>query len=249
MLRLDGKVALVTGAGQNIGAGTARVLAQQGATVMVNDFHADRTEQVVADIVAAGGKARAVPFDVTDREAVDRAIAGIAATDGSVDILVNNAGNAGIGGDMGLVPFAQMPPESWSGVFGVNLYGMFHCVQAVLGGMMEKRWGRIIVHTSGAGLRGLDIGVSAYGTAKAGQIGFVRHLAVESAPYGITCNTIAIGLVIQNPERVKHLAKEIPLGRLGRPEDVGNLAAFLASDEAEWITGQVIGVNGGAWMN
>jgi 3-oxoacyl-[acyl-carrier protein] reductase len=249
MLRLDGKTALVTGAGQNIGAATARLMAQQGATVIVNDFYLDRAEAVAGQIRAAGGTARAVAFDVTNREQVIEAVAEAADREGPVDILVNNAGNAGVDGTMGLKPFAQLAPGDWSGPINSNLYGMFNCVGAVIDGMMERRWGRIIVHTSGAGLRGLDIGVSIYGAAKAGQIGFMRHLAVESASFGVTCNTIAVGLVLEKPVNVQHLADEIPLKRLGKPEDIGNMAVFLASEEASWITGQVINVNGGAIMN
>lgn len=248
MFRLDGKLALVTGAGRNIGAGSARVLAQQGATVIVNDYDADRAGQTADAIIAAGGKARAVPFDVTDRNAVNQAVADIAAREGPVDILVNNAGNAGVGENMGQRPFAETSPDIWPAILAVNLEGMFHCVQAVLPAMIERRWGRIIVHTSGAGQAGLDIGVSTYGAAKAGQIGFVRHLAVENAAYGITCNAVSIGLVLEKPVGIEHLAAAIPSKRLGKPEDVAFLDAYLASEEANWVTGQTIGVNGGAWM-
>ncbi|TZG28730.1 SDR family NAD(P)-dependent oxidoreductase [Sphingomonas montanisoli] len=250
MFRLDGKIALITGAGQNIGAGVAQLMAAQGAIVLVNDYYAERAQETVDGIVAAGGKARAVPFDVTDREAVNAAVAEIAANEGPVDILVNNAGNAGIGGNMGQKPFAETSPEVWPGIFAVNLYGLFHCCQAVLPSMIERQQGRIITNTSGAGQAGLNIGVSAYGAAKSGQIGFMRHLAVENARYNITCNTIAIGLVIAKPSPVTEpMAKSIPLKRLGKPEDIGALAVYLASDEAGWITGQTIGANGGAWIN
>lgn len=249
MFRLDGKVALITGAGQNIGAGIAQSMAAQGAVVIVNDYYLERAEHIVSEIMKDGGTARAAAFDVTDLDAVTAAVADIASKEGSVDILVNNAGNAGIGGSMGRTPFAKMPPEAWPGVIAVNLYGLFHCCQAVLGGMIERRWGRIITNTSGAGQRGLDIGVSHYGAVKSGQIGFMRHLAIENAQFGITCNTIAVGLVVEKPIGIQHLADGIPMKRLGKPKDVAGLAVYLASDEAEWVTGQTIGVNGGALMN
>ena len=248
MFRLDGKVALVTGAGQNIGAGIARMLARQGATVIVNDFHADRAERTATEIAGAGGRARALAFDVVDLAAVKAAVAQIEAREGRIDILVNNAGNAGVAGSMGQKPFSELDPAAWSGPVDVNLSGLFNCCHAVLSGMIARRSGRIITNTSGAGQTGLDIGVSIYGAAKSGQIGFMRHLAVENAPHGITCNTIAIGLVIEKAVSVQHLADKIPLKRLGKPEDVGGLAVYLASDEASWVTGQVIGVNGGNHM-
>lgn len=248
MFRLDGKVALITGAGRNIGAGCARILARQGATVIVNDYDSRRAGETATAITEAGGKARAVAFDVTDRDAVNNAVAEIAAREGAIDILINNAGNAGIGENMGQRPFAETPTEVWPPILAINLEAMFYCVQAVLPAMIERRWGRIVVHTSGAGQAGLDIGVSTYGAAKAGQIGFIRHLAVENAAYGITCNAVSIGLVLEKTTGIEHLAAAIPSKRLGKPEDVGYLDAYLASEEASWVTGQTIGVNGGAWM-
>lgn len=248
MFRLDGKVALVTGAGQKIGAGTAKILAAQGASVIVNDYYADRAEHTAAEIIAAGGKARALAFDVTDLEQVMAAVADVAAREGAVDILVNNAGNAGIGGSMGMAPFSDIAPADWQGPISVNLFGLFNCVHAVLPAMKAQGWGRIICHTSGAGQRGLDIGVSIYGAAKSGQIGFMRHLAIETAACGITCNTIGIGLVLEKADHVAHLEAQIPMRRMGKPADIGSAVAFLASEEAGWITGQILGVNGGSLM-
>jgi len=248
MFRLDGKVALVTGAGQNIGAGIARVLATQGATVIVNDYHLDRAERTVAEIAAAGGRARALAFDVSDLDAVTAAVAEIAAREGPVDILVNNAGTGGAVAPMMMAPFAKTPPEYWAQIIDVNLYGMMNCCKAVLDSMIARGWGRIITISSGAGQCGLDIGVSPYAAAKAGQNSFMRHLAMENGPFGITCNTIAMGLVLADASRVQHLADAIPTRRLGRPEDPGYLAVYLASEEASWITGQTIGLNGGNLM-
>ena len=248
MFRLDGKVALVTGAGQNIGAGIARMMAAQGATVIVNDYYSDRATAVADQIVGADGHAHAVAFDVSDLGAVGRAVADVKANYGPIDILVNNAGTGGPSETMRMAPFKDTPPDYWSVIFAVNLYGMMNCCKAVVDSMIERRWGRIITISSGAGQRGLDIGVSPYAAAKAGQNGFMRHLAMETAPYGITCNTISMGLVTENPGPIQHLADEIPTKRLGRPEDPAYLAVYLASPEAEWITGQTIGMNGGALM-
>lgn len=245
MFRLDGKVALVTGAGQNIGAGIARVLAAQGATVIVNDYHRDRADRTVAEIGAEGGVARASAFDVSDLDAVTAAVADIAAHEGPVDILVNNAGTGGPVTPMRMAPFAKSAPAEWATIIDVNLYGMFNCCKAVLDGMIERRWGRIITVSSGAGQVGLDIGVSAYAAAKAGQNGFMRHLAMENGPYGITCNTIAMGLVVTDTTHIQHLVDAIPTRRMGKPEDPGYLAVYLASEEASWMTGQTIGLNGG----
>ena len=248
MFRLDGKVVLVTGAGQNIGAGIARVMAAQGATVIVNDYHRDRADGTVAEIEEAGARARALAFDVSDLDAVTAAVADVAARDGPVDILVNNAGTGGPVAPMRMSPFAKMPPEDWSAIIDVNLYGMLNCCKAVLDRMIERRWGRIITISSGAGQTGLSIGVSTYAAAKAGQNGFMRHLAMENGPFGITCNTISMGLVLKDTSQVQHLVDAIPTRRMGKPEDAGHLAAYLASEEASWITGQTIGLNGGSLM-
>lgn len=239
MFDLTGKTALVTGAGQGIGAGIAQVLAQAGATVVVNDLLAPRAEAVAAKIGA-----RALAFDVADRAAVDEAVATIA----PVDILVNNAG---IPPSMRPVKFRDMAPEEWAPYIDVNLYGVLHCVKATVDSMCERRWGRVITVSSGAGTTGLGIGVSVYAAGKGAGISFMRHLAVECGRFGVTANTLALGLM-ERPdsdeagrEVTSHMVKGIPVGRLGSGLDVGYACAFLASDEAAWITGQTIGVNGG----
>lgn len=246
MFNLDGKVALVTGAGQNVGAGIARTLAAQGATVVVNDFHADRAERTVDTISADGGSARALPFDVSNFDAVAAAVSDIASREGSVDILVNNAGTGGPDGPMPMVPFADTAPDDWRAIIDVNLYGLFNCCKAVIGGMIDRSYGRIITISSGSAQTGLSIGVASYAGAKAGQMGFMRHLAAENASRGITCNTISLGLVLEDPSGVQQLADTIPVGRIGKPEDPAYLAVYLSSDEASWITGQTIGLNGGS---
>ena len=242
MFDLSGKAAVVTGAGQNVGAGIARLLAAQGATVHVNDIVADRAQSTVDQISAAGGTAAVAPFDVTDYDAVTDAIASI----GVVDILVNNAGNGGAEG-MGLTQFRDSEPAGWMGAINVNLFGVLHCSRAVINGMCERSFGRVITISSGAGITGLRIGVSPYAAGKGGAIAFMRHLAMENARFGVTANSLALGLMQpENSGPVDALAKQIPVGRTGTPEDVGFGCVYLASDEASWITGQTIHLDGGA---
>ncbi len=242
MFELSGRVAVVTGAGQNVGAGIARALAAQGATVHVNDIVEERAASTVAAIAAAGGSAATAPFDVTNYDAVTDAMAAI----GTVDILVNNAGNGGAEG-MGLVQFRDSEPAGWMGAINVNLFGVLHCSRAVINGMCERGFGRVITISSGAGITGLRIGVSPYAAGKGGAIAFMRHLAAENARDGVTANSLALGLMQpENSGPVDALAKQIPVGRTGTPEDVGHACVYLASDEASWITGQTIHLDGGA---
>jgi NAD(P)-dependent dehydrogenase (short-subunit alcohol dehydrogenase family) len=246
MFELGAKVALVTGAGQHVGAGIARTLAAQGATVVVNDLVAERAQATVETIRGAGGTASAVAFDVTDLGAVRAGVAAAESDVGPVDILVNNAGNAGAH-RMVPTPFRDMDPDDWSGPIDVNLYGVLNCCHAVIGGMCDRAWGRVITIASGAGTVGLRLGVSTYGAGKGGSIAFMRHLAVENARFGVTANTLAIGLM-QAPtgDGTDALARQIPIGRVGRPEDIAALCVYLASDEASWMTGQTIELNGGS---
>lgn len=246
MFELDGKVALVTGAGQNVGAGIARALAAQGAAVAVNDLRRERAEAIATGIRETGGRAQAVAFDVTDYDGVVAGVSVAEAVLGPVDILVNNAGN---GGEAGMTPtqFRDSDPASWRGPIDVNLYGVMNCSRAVINGMVDRGHGRIITIASGAGTIGLGIGVSPYAGGKGGAIGFMRHLAVENARAGVTANTLAIGLMTNEDQTVTAaLARSIPVGRTGTPEDVAYACVYLASDEASWVTGQTIEVNGGA---
>jgi NAD(P)-dependent dehydrogenase (short-subunit alcohol dehydrogenase family) len=239
---LSGRTALVTGAGQGVGAGIARMLAAQGATVHVNDFVPERAAETVGTITAAGGSAAAAPFDVTDLVAVRSAVDAI----GAVDILVNNAGN---GGAEGMTPtsFREMDPGAWESPIRVNLYGVLNCCHAVVDGMCERGWGRIITISSGAGTSGVAIGVSPYSAGKGGGLSFTRTLALEVARTGVTANTIALGLMeMKDPKVTAHLARAIPVGRTGTPEDIGAAVVWLASDEASWVTAQTIEVNGGS---
>ena len=248
MFDLSGKVAVVTGAGQGVGAGIARALAEQGATVVVNDVRAERAQATVDAIAAAGGSAAAVPFDVTDYGAVVDAITSIEAAHGPVDILVNNAGNGGAEG-MRTTQFRDSDPASWDGPIKVNLYGVLNCCRAVINPMCDRGWGRIITISSGAGTTGLRIGVSPYAAGKGGGLSFMRHLAVENARKGVTANTLAIGLMdVQGaPSDVTAgMAAQIPVGRLGSADDIGAACVYLASNEAAWVTGQTIQINGGS---
>ncbi len=234
---LSGKRALVTGGGQGVGEGIVRALAAHGATVAVNDLRADRAAAVADSVPGAVVAA----FDVTDGEAVAEGITAI----GPVDILVNNAG---VPEGMGVGPFAAMDPGEWAKYVDLNLYGVLHCCHAVLGGMRERGWGRIVTISSGAGVTGLNLGVSLYGAGKGGAIAFMRHLAVENARAGITANCLALGLMDnkQNREVTEHLARTVPVGRLGQPDDVGAAVVYLASDEAAWLTAQTINLDGGS---
>jgi NAD(P)-dependent dehydrogenase (short-subunit alcohol dehydrogenase family) len=240
---LQGRRALVTGAGQGVGAGIVRVLAAAGAEVVVNDLHAARAEAVAADVVAAGGSARALAFDVTDRDAV---LAAVAAS-GPVDVLVNNAG---IPETMRPTRFADFDPADWDPYVQVNLYGVLNCCHAVVGGMVERGFGRVVTISSGAGVVGLSIGVSLYGAGKGGALAFMRHLAVELGRTGVTANSVALGLMEMKPGAdrtvTEAMARQVPVGRLGTGTDVGHLVAYLASEEAAWLTGQTIHLNGGS---
>ncbi len=242
MFDLTGRRALVTGAGQNVGEGIASALAAQGAFVAVNDVVAERAQDVAARIAGNGGDAVAAPFDVTDLAAVESAVEAV----GPVDILVNNAGNGGVGG-MVPRPFVEMEPEEWEGPIDVNLFGVLHCCRAVVGAMCERGWGRVVTISSGAGTAGVDIGVSPYSAGKGGGIAFTRTLALEVARHGVTANTLALGRMgMPDPSITERLARRIPVGRTGRPEDVGAACVWLASEEASWVTGQTIQLNGGS---
>ena len=245
MFELEGKVALVTGAGQNTGAGIAQTLASLGAAVAVNDLMADRAESVAEAIAQAGGRALATPFDVTDFEAVKAGVREAEDGLGSLDILVNNAG---IPDPFEPSPFTQMAPADWKRFIDLNLYGVIHCSRAVIEGMCERGFGRVITISSGAGQIGLAMGIALYGAGKGGALAFMRHLAMEVAGHGVTANSIALGLMghVGDADVVAAMARSVPVGRLGTPDDAGAAVAYLASDEASWLTGQTLGLNGGS---
>jgi NAD(P)-dependent dehydrogenase (short-subunit alcohol dehydrogenase family) len=244
MFDLSDRSALVTGAGQGVGAGIALALASQGARVAVNDLHAERAATTVESIRAAGGSAMVAAFDVCEYVA---AAAGIRSAEdelGPLSILVNNAG---VPPGMGVRQFRETTPDQWRPYIDLNTYGVMNCAHAVVDGMCERGHGRIITISSGAGTVGISLGISAYGAGKGGGIAFMRHLAMEVAGRGVTANSIAVGLIDNHadPGVTAQMAKSVPVGRLGRPRDIAALAVYLASDEASWMTGQTLQLNGG----
>lgn len=251
-LRIDlsGRRVLITGAGQGVGLGLTLAFASAGAEVWVNDLRADRADEVVAAVRDTGCAARAVPFDVTDYDAVTAAVDG---TD-SVDILVNNADNAGAQGFGARGRFAESTPDDWEPYLRVNLYGVLNCTRAVLPNMIAAGWGRIVTIVSDAGRVG-DPSSAAYAASKAGAAGFTRSVALEHGRYGVTANNIALGTMHTStteplwaePDspQAKAILQSYVIRRPGLPSDVAPLAALLASDQGAWITGQTIPVNGG----
>jgi len=244
---LDGKVAVVTGAGQGLGEAIALRLARDGAAILVNDLRPETAEATAAKVRAAGGRAAVVAGSVTD-EAVARELAERAVRDlGGLAILVNNAG---ITRDKLL---RDMTAEDFDAVVNLNLRGTFLCCKHATPHMVSARWGRVINMSSRAHLG--NKGQTNYSASKAGVIGLSRSLALELGKFGVTVNCIAPG-VIATPgvtslphfqTLVDRVAPTLPIPRLGKPEDVAGVAAFLASDDAEYITGEVIHVSGGRY--
>ncbi len=246
MFDLTGKIALVTGASRGIGRAIAVQLARQGATV-VAAARGDNAAQTVAQITASGGLAEAVSVDVTDAASLEKLPGAIVQRHGRLDILISNAG---ITRDQLLM---RMKREDWDTVIATNLTAAFTLTQAAIRPMLKQRGGRIIAISSVVGQTG-NAGQANYAASKAGLIGFAKALAREVASRGITVNVIAPGMV--DTDMTKAItekaqvdwAAQIPLGRLGSPDDVAAAACFLASDEAAYITGQVLAVNGGMYM-
>ena len=245
---LDGKTALVTGASRGIGRAIALCLAAEGARVAINYAgNVKAAEEVKTSIEAAGGTAILCQADIADSAAVEAMIADVVKEFGAIDILVNNAG---ITRDTLLM---RMKDEDFAKVLDTNLKGVFYCTKAVAKLMMKKRLGRIINMASVVGLVG-NAGQTNYAAAKAGVIGFSKSAAKELASRGITVNVVAPGFIGTDmtaglPESVKEkMLTDIPLGRMGEPEDVANAVLFLASDQASYITGQVVNVDGGMVM-
>ena len=244
MFDLTGRVAFVTGAGQGMGAGVALALAAHGAAVAVNDLFEDRAAATVAAIVAAGGRAVVAMADVRDRGAVDAAIDLTEASFGTVDVLVHNAGIPTDG--FPLDRFRTLDPSNWDRWMAVNYTGMLNTAKRVIDGMCEQRFGRIIFVSSEAGRTGMGMGVACYGAAKAATMQFCRHLAIETARDGVTVNSIALGRMSANIVTSDIVRAVPPVGRMGTPTDVAAACVYLASNEASFVTGQTIGVNGGS---
>lgn len=254
---LTGLTALVTGAGRGVGRQVALDLATGGvATVLVNDFFADRAETVAAEVRATGVAAQSVPFDVTDFEAVQSAVSAAVGASGPIDILVNNAGNAGAEHSItDPTPFWQTTPDQWGPWLGTNLFGVLNCSRAVLPGMVERAFGRIINVISDAGRVG-EPNLIVYSAAKAGAAGFTRALAKAVGRHGITANCVALSSMrtpateelLRQPEVEKKMLRSYAIKRLGEPSDASALVLHLASAAGEWITGQTYPVNGGYAM-
>lgn len=244
MFDLSGKVAYVTGAGQGMGAGVARALAAHGAAVGVNDLFDDRAAMTVDEITSTGGRALVAVADVRDRAGVDASIGSVEDAFGPIDVLVHNAGIPADG--FPLARFRELDPAHWDRWMGVNYHGMLNTTKRVLDQMCARGWGRIVFVSSEAGRTGIGIGVACYGAAKAATVQFCRHLSQEVARDGVTVNCLALGRMSANivgPDRVKGAP---PVGRMGAPTDVAAAVVYLASDEASFVTGQTLGVNGGA---
>jgi 3-oxoacyl-[acyl-carrier protein] reductase len=246
-MNLEGRVALVTGASQGIGHACALQLARHGASIAVAARNRQKLEELVAAITAQGGKAAAFPMDVADEDQVKSAIKSAIAHFGKIDILVNNAG---ITRDQLVM---RMKRADWDAVLNTNLTSAYLCIQNVIPSMLKQRWGRIINITSIFGRMG-QAGQANYAASKAGLIGLTMAIAREVASRNITSNAIAPGFIETGmtaalSEEFKQAAvKQIPLGRVGTPEDIASAVAFLASDEAAYITGHVLNVNGGMLM-
>jgi NAD(P)-dependent dehydrogenase (short-subunit alcohol dehydrogenase family) len=245
---LTGKIALVTGAARGIGRVTAQVLSDAGADVALADLQPD-VEEMAARIRAGGRRCAAAVFDISDPQQVRAGVEQLRTALGAVDVLVSNAGIVN-----NIAPLTTMAFERWQREIAVNLTGAFNAIQAVIGPMIERGWGRIIVISSMAAHGGLHH-QAAYAASKAGLIGLVQTVTLEQARHGITCNAILPGLI--GTEMVQSMPAEIreasvantPARRLGTMEEVAHLIAFLASDHAAFINGAEIAIDGGMRLN
>jgi 3-oxoacyl-[acyl-carrier protein] reductase len=248
MFRLDGKIALVTGGSRGIGRACCEALAAQGATVVVNFVKGEAAARAVADaIVAGGGKADVAGFDVSDGRASEAAIDELAKRQGRLDILV---ANAGISIDALLL---RQKEDDFEKLWRTNVLGAIHCARAASRSMMRSRWGRIVFMSSVVGEMG-NVGQTAYAATKAAVLGAARSIAREYAGRNVTANVIAPGYIdtdmtqAMNAEHKEQLLKLIPLGKIGSASDIAAACAYLASEEAGYVTGQVLRVNGGMHM-
>jgi 3-oxoacyl-[acyl-carrier protein] reductase len=246
-MRFDGRRALVTGAGQGLGEAIAKRLAAEGMAVMVNDLDATTAQRTVAEIRAAGGRAASFAGSITEPETVERLVEATVGELGGLDVLVNNAG---ITRDR-ILP--KMSVEDFDVVLAVNLRGTFLCCKFATPHMVHARWGRVINMSSRAHLG--NKGQVNYAASKAGVIGLSKSLALELGKFGVTVNCLAPGVIATPGVRslphyeqlVERVAPTLPIPRLGEPEDVAGVVAFLASDDAAYVTGEVIHVSGGRY--
>lgn len=253
MGRLQGKVAVITGGGGGIGGATSARFATEGAHVAVLDRNLEAAQAVARGITAQGGVAQALECDITRRASVDAAVAQVTERLGPIDILVNNAG-----WDV-FSPFMKTQPEQWEKIIAINLTGALHMHHAVLPGMIERRQGRIVNIASDAGRVGSS-GEAVYAACKAGLIGFTKTIAREHSRHNITANVVCPGPTetalfedykkgAGNPEKlVEAFVRSIPLGRIGKADDLPGAIVFFASDDAAYVTGQVLSVSGGLTM-
>ena len=250
---LKDRIAIVTGASRGLGEGIARAFAEEGATVALFSRDMQRLKKHVSDLKTLGQETVAFPVDVADVEQVNRAVDNVVSQYGRVDILVNNAGIAPS------MPFVEMPDEVRDNVIDVNIKGVWNCTRAVIPLMLKQRYGKVINISSVTGPLVSGRGMTAYAASKGAVSAFTRTLALEVAEYGINVNAICPGSFdtpmfrsVARPrgwdsedEYVKHVGKEVPLGRLGTIEEMGDLAVFLASDKSKYITGVEIVIDGG----
>lgn len=254
MRRLEGRTVAVTGGGGGIGGATCRRFATEGARVAVLDLNVDAAEKVAEAIRADGGQAEAFRCDITERLSVDAAVAAVEARLGPIDVLVNNAG-----WDV-FKPFTKTEPAQWDKLIAINLVGALHMHHAVLPGMAARRKGRIVNIASDAARVGSS-GEAVYAACKGGLVAFSKTIAREHARHGITVNVVCPGPTdtalfadyrqgAGNPEKLMEaFTRSIPLGRIGQPDDLPGAIVFFASDDAGYVTGQVLSVSGGLTMN